>query len=88
MARYLALMIGLFLAVGCGPNIRTPRLFSPGNAAQQRYDAIYTDPYPLDDAGPEIVGGRPRGYQRPVPEVVRGRLYNPKQSLVPPPATR
>lgn len=74
--------------VGCGPNVRKPNLFHPGNLARQQYDAIYFDPYPMDDAGPEIVGGRPREYQRPVPEVVRGRLFNPPSQLAPPPATR
>lgn len=79
-------------AIGCGPHLRTPRWFDPGNAASQRYEAIYHDPYPLNDVGPEIVGGRPRGYQAPVPEVARGRLQSEadsaKRTVAPPPATR
>ena len=41
-----------------------------GSAGQ----AIQHDPYPLDDVGPEIVGGRPLAYQRPVHEVDRARI--------------
>ncbi|MEQ8846647.1 hypothetical protein [Botrimarina sp.] len=72
------------MLVGCSPYMRTPRWCDPGNTATQRYEAIYTDPYPLPDVGPEIVGGRPREYQAPVPQVVRGRLLNPPPSVTPP----
>lgn len=65
---------------GCGPTFRMPNLFHPGPTAPQRYDAIYHDPYPLDDVGPEVVGGRPREYQRPVPPVTRGRLFRPPEA--------
>jgi hypothetical protein len=49
----------------------------------QRADAVVFDPYPLDDVGPPIVGGRPLGYQRPVPEVTRGRMYRDSLGLTP-----
>ncbi len=62
-----------------------PNLLHPGNLASQRFDAIYHDPYPLDDVGPPVQGGRPRGYQKPVPEVVRGRLFAPAQQQIAPP---
>lgn len=74
----------LALATGCSPFMRTPNLLHPGPVGPQRTDAIYHDPYPLDDVGPEIVGGRPLEYQRPVPEVTRGRLLNPQQTIVTP----
>lgn len=74
------------LLIGCGPNVRKPNLFDPGNAATQRYDAIFHDPYPMPDVAPEIVGGRPRGYQQPVPEVARGRgLQKVTPGVAPPP---
>lgn len=79
-----ALAAALLATVGCGPSLRTPRWFDPGNTATQRYDAIYVDPYPLPDLGPEMVGARPREYQAPVPPVVRGRLLNPPPSVTPP----
>jgi hypothetical protein len=54
--------------------IRFPDLAHPGWAQEQRNDAVAHDPYPLDDVGPEIVGGRPREYQRPLNEVERARM--------------
>ena len=66
---------------GCTPevhrHIKFPDLFHPGNAPNQRAEAIEHDPYPLDDAGPPVVGGRPLGYQAGVPEVERSRLNAP-----------
>ena len=68
-------------AAGCTPEvhryIRFPDFAQPGWAHQQRGEAIVHDPYPLDDVGPEVVGGRPREYQRPVPEVERARMGIP-----------
>lgn len=86
MPRTLFILTAL-IATGCGPTFRTPNLFHPGPAGPQRTEAIYHDPYPLDDVAPEIVGGRPREYQRPVPEVVRGRLLN-AQPVVSVPGTQ
>ncbi len=54
--------------------IHFPDFAHPGPAAVQRAQAIQHDPYPLDDVGPEIVGGRPLAYQRPVNEVDRARM--------------
>jgi hypothetical protein len=67
----------LATAVGCTPEahryIRFPNFVQPGWAHQQRQEAIEHDPYPLDDVGPEVVGGRPREYARPLNEVERAR---------------
>lgn len=68
----------LFLAsgLGCSPSVRMPRLHNPGPASYQQYNATqYADPYPLPDAGPEVVGARPRNFQVPRAEVERARLY-------------
>jgi hypothetical protein len=40
---------------------------------QQRLSATVHDPYADVDAGPEIVGGRPREFQKPLAEPVRSR---------------
>jgi hypothetical protein len=56
--------------------IRFPDILHPGWANQQRRDAIEHDPYPLNDVGPEVVGGRPREYQQPVREVERARMFS------------
>jgi hypothetical protein len=65
-------------AAGCTPEahryIRFPNFMSPGPAPYQRAEAIRHDPYPLNDVGPEIEGGRPREYQQPVNEVERARM--------------
>ncbi|TWT99678.1 hypothetical protein Pla108_06210 [Botrimarina colliarenosi] len=80
----LGLSALLTLAAGCGPNVRKPSLFDPGNAATQQYNAIYHDPYPMPDVAPEIVGGRPREYAQPVPEAARARGLHPMQTVAPP----
>jgi hypothetical protein len=48
-----------------------------GSSEQQKARAVYFDPYPLNDIGPEVVGGRPRGFQNPLPEATRNELKNP-----------
>src|SRR5215212_7892004 len=66
--------------VGCAPEMASLRqsIAHPGPAAYQRAQAIQHDPYPLNDVGPEVVGGRPREYQIPVNEVERARLAAPR----------
>ena len=54
--------------------MRFPNWYSPGPVPYQRAEAIRHDPYPLNDVGPEIEGGRPREYQQPVNEVERARM--------------
>ena len=67
----------LALLTACSPTIRYPRLASPGTAPLQRYNAEQFDPYPQNDVGPEIVGGRPLDYAVPVSEVSRSRQSMP-----------
>ena len=67
---------------GC-PTIRMPQLAGPGSAGYQRSNALQFDPYPLDDVAPPVAGGRPREYDRPIPEVKRGQIFTPKR-LTPP----
>ena len=50
-------------------------IFQPGTVDQQRLRATVHDPYSDQDAGPEVVGGRPREYQQQLPEPVRNRIY-------------
>ena len=50
-----------------------PNVFHPGDIQQQRFNAVAHDPYTDNDAGPEVVGGRPRDYQKPLAEPVRNR---------------
>jgi len=75
----LIAIVGLIVSLaGCGwfrsPETRLPRLYNPGSAEYQRYQAErVVDPYPLNEAGPEIVGGRPRGFQKPMAETPRSQ---------------
>jgi hypothetical protein len=62
---------------GCTGLTRAYNYLQPGDARYQRSLAIAHDPYPLDDVGPEIFGGRPPGFDKPLPETDRARLYNP-----------
>ena len=75
-------------SVGCSAEaqryIRFPNLASPGPAYAQRSDAIQHDPYPLNDIGPEIVGGRPLAYQQPLNEVARAKLVPSRPVLIQP----
>ena len=50
-----------------------PRLFA-GDSREQRERATQFDPYPDQDMGPEVVGGRPLDYNRQIPEVERSRF--------------
>jgi hypothetical protein len=45
----------------------------PGTLQQQRLNATVHDPYSDQEAGPEIVGGRPRDFQKALAEPVRNR---------------
>ena len=55
-----------------------PDVFRPGPAPYQRRQAELTDPYPEPDTGPDMVGARPRDYQKPSAEVSRSRNFNPR----------
>ena len=49
------------------------QLLDPGTAQQQQARAVKFDPYPEQELGPAVVGGRPRDYQNPPPETVRAQ---------------
>jgi hypothetical protein len=70
----LSLFAALILAIpalGCAGG--RWNWFQPGTVQQQRYRATLHDPYSDRDLGPEVVGGRPRDFARPLPEPVRSR---------------
>jgi hypothetical protein len=70
-------LIALGLALlGCAA---PPNWCQPGSEPVQQRRAERHDPYPELDAGPEIIGGRPRSYDRPRTEPRRA------QSDAPPP---
>lgn len=51
--------------------------FGQGSEDRQKARAVYFDPFPLNDIGPEVVGGRPLGFMNPLPEASRNELHNP-----------
>lgn len=65
------------LNVGCAGRYAASRETwrHPGTIAQQRMRATVHDPYPDQDAGPKIDGGRPRDFQNPLAEPVRTRPF-------------
>jgi hypothetical protein len=48
-----------------------PNVVNPGSESYQQARARVFEPYPENEPGPPIVGGRPREYQNEVPEVNR-----------------
>jgi hypothetical protein len=59
--------------MGCG--LKRPFERPPGSSDQQRMEAAQHDPYADNDAGPEVVGGRPREFAKPDPVAERGRTH-------------
>ncbi len=77
--------LGLLLAIitcsvfGCKGSPTSPHRwggsqFGQGSIDRQKSRAVTFDPYPLNDIGPPIVGGRPREYANPLPEAARNEL--------------
>jgi hypothetical protein len=75
MNRYLIFSLACLLCgfVGCR-GYHTP-FQPPGTIQQQRLNASVHDPYVDNEAGPEVVGGRPRDYQKPWSEADRSRAW-------------
>jgi len=76
--RALLLTIALSFA-GCqGSQLGSKRwsggVYGQGSEERQKYRAAAFDPYPLNDIGPEVVGGRPRGFMNPLPEAKRNQI--------------
>jgi len=75
MARCLVLLTAtLFCLVFSGCRMSRPDWFRPGNLPYQQQRAVVHDPYADNDAGPEVVGARPREYEKPLAEPVRADL--------------
>ena len=73
MAAHFRLWIACVAISTTGCVAGRPSLFHPGDIQHQRFNAVTHDPYTDNDAGPEVVGGRPRDYQKPLAEPVRNR---------------
>jgi hypothetical protein len=80
--RLLSLVVVLVLTeLGCNTptgmawreRVVPPRIFRPETVEYQRSEAQQFDPYPQDELGPAIVGGRPPDFQDPPADPARGR---------------
>jgi len=58
---------------GCGPRFAVPSLYHPGPAKVQQLRAERFDPYPQDVSRSEMVGVRPREYEKPTDEPNRAQ---------------
>lgn len=75
MSRMLSLSVLLCLA-GCASRPGWGAPWGQGSTERQKSRAVVHDPYPLNDIGPEVVGGRPREYFSPQAEPVRQNATN------------
>jgi hypothetical protein len=71
----LLLVLAITLASsGCTQHLGRPQWGNPGTTEAQRQRANLFDPYADNDLGPEVVGARPRGFQKPRAEAARTPL--------------
>ncbi len=61
---------------GTAAPVGRPNWGNPGTMSQQQQRAKVFDPYSDNNAGPEIVGGRPREFQKPTAEPARYNSLN------------
>ena len=76
IAKYL-LCASLLTAAGCAGRPGWGFSWGQGTTERQKARATVHDPFPLNDIGPEVVGGRPREYFNPQPEAVRHQVTRP-----------
>ena len=74
MANVLQPVVALLIAGTVGCALRTD-WSNPGTIPRQRFRAMLHDPYSDVDIGPDVVGGRPRDFQKPIPQAVRNQPY-------------
>jgi hypothetical protein len=55
--------------------VQGPNWNNPGTLSQQQQQATVFDPFASNEAGPEIVGGRPRDFQKPMTEATRAQGF-------------
>jgi hypothetical protein len=80
----LLIVLAVCLSGGC-QGMHVPRIQGPGTAPYQRALAERYDPYPDNETGPPVVGGRPLEFQHPPAETQRSRFFfdSPRQRSAP-----
>ena len=66
----------LMVLTGCANRPGWGLSWGQGTAERQKSRAVVHDPYPLNDIGPEVIGGRPREYFTPQAEPVRNNAVS------------
>ena len=75
MARMFAPACLIMISIaGCANRSGWGFPWGQGTMERQRARAVIHDPYPLNDIGPEVVGGRPRDFYNPQSEAKRAQL--------------
>ena len=69
------IVILLLVAGSVGCRSGQTMLKPPGTIEKQRFNATVFDPYADNDIGPEVVGGRPKDFQKPLTEPDRSHLF-------------
>lgn len=77
-AKAIACAAFIFSA-GCASRPGWGLPWGQGTTNRQKARAAVHDPFPLNDIGPEVVGGRPREYYNPEPEAARNQITQPAQ---------
>jgi hypothetical protein len=86
--RTAALVAILSAASGCqSQSLGLPHPLRPGTEQQQQTRAQRFDPYPENDIGPAVVGGRPLEYSSPRAEILRVQPRLGEPQFTPPPAS-
>lgn len=79
LQRWAAMAFAITLAFSSGCANRGWGLsWGQGTTNRQKARAAVHDPYPLNDIGPEVMGGRPREFFDPEPEAVRHQVTRPR----------
>ncbi len=77
-AKLLLSCAALTLFAGCANRAGWGFASGQGTVDRQKSRAVVHDPYPLNDIGPPVMGGRPRDYIDPQGEVSRANAV-PRQ---------
>jgi hypothetical protein len=86
--RTATLVASLLAASGCqSSTFGVPHPLRPGTEQQQQARAQRFDPYPENDIGPPVVGGRPLEYCNPPAEILRVQPRLGEPQFTPPPAS-
>ncbi len=75
--RNAQIWVAILLLIGGLTGCRSSRspFRPPGTIKKQQFNATVFDPYADNDIAPEVVGGRPKDFQKPLSEPDRSRLF-------------